>query len=135
MYKRQAPNWINACEQGRIAGANMAGAEVTFAGSVAENITTLCGVSVAAVGVTRPDGDDPGLREVTYRDDERGVYRKLLLQDERLVGAVLLRDIGDVGVIRGAIVGGRAPGGSTRHFAAGPARFADELVRRLYGGA
>ena len=128
-----APNWINACEQGRTAGANMAGAELSFAGSMAENITTLCGLPVAAVGVTRPDGDDPGLREVTYRDDERGVYRKLLLRDDRLIGAVLLRDIGDVGVIRGAIVGGRAPGGSTRHFAAGPARFADALVRGLRG--
>ena len=129
------PNWINACEQGRIAGANMAGAAATFAGSMAENITTLCGLPVASVGVTRPDGDDADVREVRYRDDGRGVYRKLFLRDERLVGAVLLRDIGDVGVIRAAIAGGRLPEGALQHLAAGPARFADALARGLRGGA
>ena len=129
------PNWINACEQGRVAGANMAGAEVSFAGSVAENITTVLGLPVASVGVARPGGEDGDVREVTGRDDERGVYRKLILRGERLIGALLLRDIGDVGVLRSAIVRGLALGDSAQHLAAGPARFADELARRLRGVA
>ncbi len=98
-------NWINACDQGRVAGINMAGGEIAFAGSVPENITTLCGAPVAFIGITKSREGD-GLREVTYLDEPRGVYRKLLLRGDALVGAVLLRDIQDAGVLRSAIVSG-----------------------------
>ena len=64
----------------------MAGEALAFPGSVAENITTLFGVQVAAVGIGRSrDGD--GLREVVYLDEPRGVYRRLLLRGEVIVGA------------------------------------------------
>jgi nitrite reductase (NADH) large subunit len=46
-------NWIDACEQGAAAGANMAGETLAFPGSVAENITSLFGVQVAAIGITK----------------------------------------------------------------------------------
>ncbi len=99
-------NWIDACEQGAVAGANMAGDALAFPGSVAENITTLFGAQVAAIGITK-GRDSAGLREVTYLDERHGVYRRLLLRGEVMVGATLLRDVADAGVLRGAIVAGR----------------------------
>jgi NAD(P)H-nitrite reductase large subunit len=96
-------NRNSACEQGRVAGINMAGGEIVFAGSVPENITTLCGAPVASIGFTKNrEGDVP--REVTYLDGPGGAYRKLLLCADALVAAVLLRDIQDAGVLRRAIV-------------------------------
>ena len=120
-------NWIDACEQGAAAGANRAGDELTFAGSVAENITTLFGVSVASFGITKRDESD-GLREVIYLDERHGVYRRLLLRGDVLVGATLLRDVVDAGVVRGAIVAGRAPWPSAEAAARGHVRYA-ELLR------
>jgi NAD(P)H-nitrite reductase large subunit len=103
--RRLVPNWINACAQGSIAGADMAGAEVAFRGSLPENITTLFGMPVASIGITRRrDGD--GLREVTSADEARGTYRRLVLRGDVLVGAVLLRDVADAGVIRDVIAAG-----------------------------
>jgi NAD(P)H-nitrite reductase large subunit len=126
-------NWIDACEQGAAAGANMAGETLAFPGSVAENITTLFGVQVAALGITRSREGD-GLREVTYLDEARGVYRRLLLRGEVMVGATLLRDVADVGVLRGAIAAGREPWPSAEAAAKGHVRYAGLLKAALTGG-
>ncbi len=126
-------NWIDACEQGAAAGADMAGEAVAFPGSVAENITTLFGVQVAALGITRSREGD-GLREVTYLDEQRGVYRRLLLRGEVMVGATLLRDVADVGVLRGAIAAGREPWPSAEVAVRGHVRYAGLLKAALTGG-
>jgi len=116
-------NWIDACEQGAVAGADMAGDPALFAGSMAENITTLFGLQVAALGITRSREGD-GLREVTHADEARGIYRRLLLRDGTVVGATLLRDTGDVGVLRGAIAAGRQPWPSAEAAVRGHVRYA-----------
>jgi NAD(P)H-nitrite reductase large subunit len=126
-------NWINACEQGRIAGASMAGGDLAFAGSVSENITTLFGAAVASIGITKSREGD-GLREVTYLDEPRGVYRKLLLRGDALVGAVLLRDIEDAGVVRSAIVAGSEPWPSAEAALRGRVTHAGRLKACLQGG-
>ena len=125
-------NWIDACEQGTAAGVNMAGEALAFPGSVAENITTLFGVQVAALGITRSREGD-GLREVTYLDEARGVYRRLLLRGEVMVGATLLRDVADVGVLRGAIAAGREPWPSAKAAAKGHVRYAGLFKAALTG--
>lgn len=126
-------NWIDACEQGTAAGANMAGETLTFAGSVAENITTLFGVQVASIGINRSREGD-GLREVIHLDEPRGVYRRLLLRGGVMVGATLLRDTADVGILRGAIVAGREPWPSAEAAAKGHVRYAGLLKTALTGG-
>jgi len=127
-------NWINACEQGAIAGANMAGAEVAYPGSVAENITTLFGVPVASIGITRSREGD-GLREVIHLDEARGVYRRLLLRGDALVGAMLLRDIEDAGVLRSTIVSGANLGRLEKEVVTGGAGFAHKLHRCKFAKA
>ena len=119
-------NWIDACEQGRIAGANLAGHEVTTPGSVAENVTTLFGLPVASVGITRPD-ETGGLEELTHHNEALGRYRRLFLRDGRVVGAVLVGDIADAGVLRGVIVGGTAVGETPEELLVRPLRYADAV--------
>ncbi len=125
-------NWIDACEQGAVAGANMAGEGLASAGSVAENITTLFGVSVASLGINRITAGD-GLREVVHLDEGHGVNRRLVLRDEVLVGATLLGDVSDAGVLRGAIAAGWAPWPSAEAVAKGHARYAARLKGGMTG--
>jgi len=98
------PTWTSACEQGRIAGTNLAGVEVAYEGSLPENVTTVFGLRVASLGLVRVRDDDSELREVVHREG-RVLYRKLVLKGERLVGALLVGWIEDAGVLRDVIAG------------------------------
>jgi NAD(P)H-nitrite reductase large subunit len=99
------PNWINACGQGRVAGMNLAGREAGFEGSFPENITTVFGLPVASLGLTRIAEGDHDLREVVHMEEGRNLYRKLVFRGDRLVGALLVGDIEDAGVLRSVIAG------------------------------
>ena len=77
------PLWNNAVDQGRIAGANMAGARIRSPGSISMNSFMFGNLSVMSLG--RPEAQD-GAR-VFARRDERG-YRRIVLKDGHIVGAV-----------------------------------------------
>jgi NAD(P)H-nitrite reductase large subunit len=87
--------WPCAFEQGRIAGLNMAGQEAKYVGSFRMNSLDIYGLPAVSMGVTRPDGD--GLQEVTRRT--RDTYRKLVLGDGRIVGAILVGGIHKAGFL------------------------------------
>jgi NAD(P)H-nitrite reductase large subunit len=97
-------NWIDACEQGRVAGLNMAGREVAYPGSVPENVTTLFGLPVASIGLARPGDECAAVTEVVGPTRRAGAYRKVITRDDVPVGAIVLGDIRDVGVLRNRIV-------------------------------
>jgi len=98
------PNWINACEQGRIAGLNMVGVDETFRGSVTENVTHLFGLTIVSIGMTKISSEDKYLEELRVMDLEKKIYKKMVVSGNRLMGAILLGDIQDVGVIRNIII-------------------------------
>jgi nitrite reductase (NADH) large subunit len=100
--KRQIiATWSNACIQGRIAGLNMAGYPERSNGGLNENITSIFGLTVATIGSAK--SADGNLEELKYADDKREIYRKFLLADNRIVGAILLNKIGDAGIVRSLI--------------------------------
>lgn len=79
--------WPTAVEQGRVAGANMAGAGVAYAGSLSMNVTELFGLTVASLGrVAQLPGD-----EVDERHDVAGMrYLKIVSRAGVPAGAVAL---------------------------------------------
>jgi ferredoxin-nitrate reductase len=84
--------WAPLAEQARVAGATIAGDPGAFHGLVPATTLKVAGIDLYAGG--RPDaleGDD----EVVLRDTRRGVYRKLVLRGERLVGALMLGEVSD----------------------------------------
>ena len=101
-------NWINACEQGRIAGANISGARESYRGGVNENITQLFGLPIASIGMTKLEKTiaEPNVIEAKYVDPKRKVYRKALISKNKLIGALLMGEIMDIGIIRNLIVNG-----------------------------
>jgi ferredoxin-nitrate reductase len=83
--------WAPLAEQARVAGAGIAGDPAAFHGSVPATTLKVSGVDVYAGGesaATRPEGHD----EIVLSDTRRGVYRRLVLDGERLTGAALVGD-------------------------------------------
>ena len=92
--------WPTAIDQGRVAGANMAGDSQIYPGSLSWNVTELFGRASASVGEFR--GRD-GLEPIVFHNPAANVYRKLLLDGNRIVGAVVIgraEHIQDLGVVQ-----------------------------------
>ena len=87
--------WPCAFEQGRIAGLNMAGQKAKYVGSFRMNSLDIYGLPAVSMGITRPDGD--GLQEIKRRT--RDTYRKLVMEDGRIVGAILVGEIQKAGLL------------------------------------
>jgi NADPH-dependent 2,4-dienoyl-CoA reductase/sulfur reductase-like enzyme len=79
--------WPTAVEQGRVAGANLAGAGVSYAGSLSMNVTEMFGLTVASLGrFVEGAGDD-----VFESRDLAGIrYLKLVSRAGVPVGAIAL---------------------------------------------
>jgi NAD(P)H-nitrite reductase large subunit len=98
--------WSTALAQGRIAGANLAGARVAYVKAIPYNVTQLAGLRVTIIGavgkgvdqdlVTIARGDSEAWRllsramVITAQDDENRV--RLLLGEKRIVGALVMGD-------------------------------------------
>jgi NAD(P)H-nitrite reductase large subunit len=98
--------WPAAVEQGRLAGRNMAGARETYGGSLAMNSLRLGPLHLVSAGITRPP---PGpFRVLKDEDLARGYYRRVVLREGRLVGAVFAGETEGAGMLVTAIrVGAR----------------------------
>ncbi len=93
--------WTNAAEMGRIAGENMAGAAAEYEGAFAViNALELAGIPVISVGLLEPPVGDGYRVFATRRGD---TYRKLVVRDGVLVGALFVGDIEGAGIYTGLI--------------------------------
>ena len=95
--------WPTAIDQGRVAGANMAGDHQAYPGSLSWNVTELFGLASASVGEFR---DRRGLEPIVFHNAAANIYRKLLLDGNRIVGAVVIgraEHIQDLGVVQAMI--------------------------------
>ena len=90
-YGLVAPLW----EMAKVcADAMTATAETFYSGSVTGTRLKVSGIDMFSCGDFSA-GD--GTEEVVFRDPARGVYRRLVLKDEKLLGAVLYGDARDGG--------------------------------------
>ncbi len=106
-----------AVDHGRVAGANMAGQEVHYPGSLLMNILDVCGLQCASFG----RWGEAGAEATSIVNPDRPVCRKLLWTGDRLTGAVFVgpaNDLGmlnDVGMVKG-IMQTRTPLGAWKAF-------------------
>nr|WP_269205134.1 (2Fe-2S)-binding protein [Motilibacter aurantiacus] len=84
-----APLW----EQARVLADHLTGADPTAAyhGSRVATKLKVAGVDVAAMGLKEPEHEDDEL--VQFCEPRRGVYKTLIVREDRLVGATLLGDV------------------------------------------
>jgi nitrite reductase (NADH) large subunit len=95
------PIWPNAIEQGFVAGLNMTGNVLKYRAGIPMNVTQLFGIQIASIGNIGPD---PHFQEQTHLDLEKGIYRKIFIQEDRIEGALLIGDIADCGILRRLIL-------------------------------
>jgi NAD(P)H-nitrite reductase large subunit len=94
-----------AQEHGRVVGANMAGKDVRYRGSLIVNIVEVCHLDAASFGAW----DDAKADAITGLKKDRNAYRKLLFTGDRLTGAIIIgrsNDIwttNDVGMLKGLV--------------------------------
>jgi len=105
--------WTNAVEMGNVAGRNMTGERAEYGGPFnVLNALEVAGIPTVSVGLTNPLRD-VGFEILTLRRGD--TYRKLVLEEGVLKGALLVGDIEGAGVITGLIrrkmeIGARAEG-------------------------
>lgn len=95
--------WPNAYRQGYVAGSNMAGVEKEYAGSFPMNSVEVCGVPTISVGLTDPQEEPESYETLVYIDREAPTYKKLVMRDNRLVGAICVGNIDRAGIYTGLI--------------------------------
>jgi ferredoxin-nitrate reductase len=83
--------WAPLAEQARVAGARIAGDPAAFHGAVQATTLKVSGVDVYAGGGSAAAAP-PGHDEIVLSDTRRGIYRRLVLDGDRLVGGVLVGD-------------------------------------------
>jgi len=95
--------WTTAVEQGRVAGDVMAGGDAEFHGGMKANILTLGDTVVASMG--RLEARGRGTQ--THAWSGGGSYRKLIVHEGRLVGALSVGMFHDAGLLMHLIRKGR----------------------------
>jgi nitrite reductase (NADH) large subunit len=110
-----APIW----DQAKVCGARLAGDDAVYVPPPVFTSLKITGVDVFSAG--RLAAADPADEEITLHDEKRGLYKKVILREDKVVGSVLYGSIGDgpwyvelmraradVSLIRDQIVFGRA---------------------------
>lgn len=114
-YGLVAPLW----EQARVCAAHLAGVgHLGYPGSLIYTSLKVTGIDLFSAGDI---AGGEGTEELVFRDPEAGIYRRLVLRDDRLVGAVLygnardsawyldlIRDRSDLSAVRDRLLFGRA---------------------------
>ena len=81
-----------AYEQARVLARHLAGGAASYGGSVTATNLKVSGVSVFSAGdFTGTDGSET----IVLNDARHGTYKKLVISDGHLAGAVLVGDVGD----------------------------------------
>jgi nitrite reductase (NADH) large subunit len=89
MYGLVAPLW----DQARVLAARMIARDTLspeYRGSKTSTKLKVAGVELAVMG--ERDGEEPDDEVVTYSEPAKGIYKKMIVRDGKLVGAILLGD-------------------------------------------
>ena len=89
------PIQTTAVDHGRVAGANMAGHDVSYPGSLAMNVVDICGIQGASFG----HWNDAAAEATTIDNPDGFIYRKLLWSDDRISGAIFAGQANDLGML------------------------------------
>lgn len=87
--------WPNAVEQGCLAGKNLLGENLAYAGSIGMNTVEFFALPVVSMGIVK---EEDGMQVLAHLDAQNKVYKKVVLKDNRIKGAILLQRIEDSGI-------------------------------------
>jgi NADPH-dependent 2,4-dienoyl-CoA reductase/sulfur reductase-like enzyme/ferredoxin len=96
--------WPAAVEQGEVAAENALGGERTYEGTVPVTMLKVVGVDLLSIGRFEPEDGDT---VIVHEDSDLHSYRKLVITDGRIVGAILIARQQDAPHVTAAIKDGR----------------------------
>jgi len=100
---RTIPIWPNAYLQGKVAGYQMSGEEkYRYDGGFMMNSIQVAHIPTISVGLTNPPSED-GFQVMKKFDRGSGIYRKIILKDDLIVGAILAGQIDRAGIMTGLL--------------------------------
>src|SRR5262249_2055179 len=81
-------------EQAKVLAERLSGAnpQALYTGSNTSTTLKVMGVDLVVLGKRNPTDDENEV--ITYTDARRGIYKKLIMRDGRLTGAILLGEAG-----------------------------------------
>ncbi len=79
-----------AFEQSKIAALNILGQKTKYIDVVPSNTLKIVGVDLTSIGRVTPEEDLP--EEIRFVDKDKRIYKKIVIDNNRLVGAILLGD-------------------------------------------
>ncbi len=94
--------WPVASRMGKVAGYNMAGANKRYDGLFVMNSIEFFGIPVISFGITNPSSN-AGYEVISTMDSGKEFYRKIVIKENKIVGAIYLGKIERAGIISGLI--------------------------------
>ncbi|MBN1273799.1 MAG: NAD(P)/FAD-dependent oxidoreductase [Candidatus Aminicenantes bacterium] len=73
-------------EQARIAAVNILGGKTKYDKTVPSNTLKVVGLDVTSIGLVSPE--EPGYEEFRKTDREKGIYKKIVIRDDIVAGAI-----------------------------------------------
>ena len=95
---RLLPLWPLAQLEGKVAGYNMAGKKAEYPGGTAMSALNYFGIPIISIGITNPR-EASAYEILVKHEPERNLYKKIVLEDNVIVGLTLVNDIEKAGVL------------------------------------
>jgi NAD(P)H-nitrite reductase large subunit len=114
--------WPAAAEQGKIVGLNLGGEDRPYAGTVPMNSVDFYGLPAISMGLYKAKGE--GIEEIVEQDPATNLYRKLVIKNNAIIGAVFMGDVAKAGLVLEAILA-KAPVEAVK----------DDLMKRAAAGS
>jgi NAD(P)H-nitrite reductase large subunit len=90
--------WPVAVQQGKVAGANMAGGSVNYEGSLGMNSIEFFGLPIVSLGIYRGE-EGSSFEDLSICNTKENIYKKIILRGGIIVGAIFVGNIKSSGVI------------------------------------
>jgi len=75
-----------ALDQAKVVAQNILGDDISYTGTTPSNVLKVAGVDLFSIGIVNPEEE----YEILSTLDDRNIYKKFVIKDNRLVGAILL---------------------------------------------
>ncbi|MDO8735034.1 MAG: FAD-dependent oxidoreductase, partial [Elusimicrobiota bacterium] len=100
--KMPIPIWPVAYRQGAVAGSNIAEIIMEYAGGFGRNSVDVFGLSLITLGLSNENAGE----EIVFSDEKSKVYKKVIVKDGKIIGAIFVGDISRAGIFTGMIKDG-----------------------------
>jgi NAD(P)H-nitrite reductase large subunit len=90
--------WTCAVQQGRIAGLNIIGKKISYDGTLAMNSLNFFGIPLISYGITAPK-DESKYKILKKSRPKQNIYKKIILEGNRIKGIILIGKISNAGVL------------------------------------